>query len=172
MANAAEGAWHRVAQPSQSRRQIAGVQSASGALLDHPLVQLSSQFADLGRAPRVGVGEARRTGTLISANADQRGGEGVQSHTADASRPPVSGQGGDDLLHFADNLIRVYLRRAVITGRELVRNLLPTAPDRASGCVVDVPAARGRADVDGQHKRIDGFAELYSASSCGHVLSS
>ena len=68
-----------------------------------------SQFADLGRAPGVGVGEARRTGPSISANADQRGGEGVQSHTADASGPPVSGQGGDDLLYFPDNLIRVYL---------------------------------------------------------------
>ena len=109
VANAAEGVWHRVAQPSQSRRQIACVQSASGALLDHPLVQLSSQLADLGRAPGVGVGEARRTGPSISANADQRGGEGVQSHTADASGPPVGGQGGDDLLHFPDNLIRVYL---------------------------------------------------------------
>jgi hypothetical protein len=85
------------------------VEAASGALLDHPLVQLPSQFADLGRAPGVGIGDARRTGPAIGANADQRGGEGVQSHTANASRPPVSGQGGDDLLHFADNLIRVYL---------------------------------------------------------------
>lgn len=67
------------------------------------------QFGDLGRAPGVGIGEARRTGPAISANAYQRGGEGVQSHAADASRPPVSGQGGDDLLHFPDNLIRVYL---------------------------------------------------------------
>jgi hypothetical protein len=38
---------------------------------------------------------------------------------------------------------------AVITGREVVRNLLPTALDRTSRCVVDVSAARGRADVDG-----------------------
>jgi hypothetical protein len=109
MANAAEGVWHRVAQPSQSRRQIACMEPASGALLDHPLIQLPSQFADLGRAPRVGIGETRRTGPPISTNADQRGGEGVQSHTADASSPPVSGQGGNDLLHFPDNLIRVYL---------------------------------------------------------------
>jgi hypothetical protein len=109
VANTAEGVWHRVAQPSQSRRQITCMEPASGALLDHPLIQLPSQFADLGRAPRVGIGEARRTGPAISANAYQRGGEGVQSHTADASGPPISGQGGDDLLHFADNLIRVYL---------------------------------------------------------------
>jgi len=80
VANAAEGVWHRVAQPSQSRRQIACVEPA-------------------------------------------------------------------------------------------VRDLLPTAPDRASRCVVDVSAACGGTNVDGQHKRIDGLAELHSASSCGHVLS-
>jgi hypothetical protein len=172
VANAAEGVWQRVAQPSQSRRQIACVQSASGALLDQPLVQLPSQFGDLGRAPRVGIGEARRTSPSISANAYQRGGEGVQSQTADASRPPICRQGGNDLLHFPDNLIRVYLRRAVITGREVVRNLLPTALDRTSRCIEDVSATCGRTDIDGQHKRIDGFAELYAASSRCHVLSS
>jgi hypothetical protein len=85
------------------------VQSASGALSDHPLVQLSSQFVDLGCTPGVGIGEARRTSPSSSANADQRGGERVQSHTGDASGPPVSGQGGNDLLHFPDNLIRVDL---------------------------------------------------------------
>jgi hypothetical protein len=51
VANATEAVWHRVAQPSQSRRQIACVEPASGALLDHPLVQLPSQFADLGCTP-------------------------------------------------------------------------------------------------------------------------
>ena len=92
---------------------------------------------------------------LISINAQQRGGEGVQGHTADASGPPVRGQGSDDLLHFPDNLVRVYLRRAVITRGELVRNLLPAALHRTSRCIEDISATRCGTDIDGEHKRID-----------------
>ena len=166
--DAAEGLRHRVAQPFQPRRQVARVQPASSALLNYPLVEFASQLGDLGRAARVGVGEARCASPPIGADAHQGGGERVQGHTTDPSSPPFCREGRDDLVHFRDNLVRVYLGRAVSIGGELVRNLVPTALDRAPCRVKDVSPARGGTDVDGQHERIECLTELDSAAGCRH----
>ena len=84
--------------------------------------------------------------------------------------PPLGSQGRDDLAHFPDDLVRVYLGGAVSTGGELMRNLVPPALDRASCRVEDISAARRGTDVDGQHQWIECLAEFDSAARCRHGI--